>query len=302
MPMEDSTPQSHRVAASDDLEVAAYLEIAQEKGGQQPQAEPEHRLAPEAVLVVDFGSQYSRLIARRIRQSRVYCEIISHDATWEDVAHLSPKGVILSGGPASVYEPGAPITEKDVQVLAPVEPSKIVAVGLNYRDHAKEMNKPLPEEPLLFLKPSTAVIGPSDSIVVPVGVGRVDHEAELGVVIRRRAHRVTPDRARDYILGLTCVNDVTARELQARDIQYTRAKGFDTFAPIGPGIAVGQKPDTLDVEGWVNGVRRQASNTRELIFGIDRLVAFKTDIEYVRRTFRGDFSIRVENNQVLFIT
>ena len=184
----------------------------------------------------------------------------------------------LNGDPFGRYEPGAPITEKGVRVLAPVEPSKIVAVGLNYLDHAKEMNKPLPEEPLSFLKPSTAVIGSSDSIVVPVGVGRVDHEAELGVVMRRRAHRVTADRARDYILGLTCVNDVTARELQARDIQYTRAKGFDTFAPIGPGIAVGQNPDTLDVEGWVNGVRRQASNTRELIFGIDRLVAFISSI------------------------
>lgn len=163
------------------------------------------------------------------------------------------------------------------RVLAPVVPSKIVAIGLNYKDHAAEQNKPLPAEPMMFMKPSTAVIGPDDPIVLPDGAGRVDHEAEVGVVIGKRARHVAESDARHYVLGLTCVNDVTARELQRKDVQYTRAKGFDTFAPVGPCIAVGLDYHTAEgirVEGWVNGVRRQASTTRELIFSIDRLIAF----------------------------
>jgi len=164
------------------------------------------------------------------------------------------------------------------RILAPVLPSKIVAVGLNYRDHAAEVKKPLPVEPLIFLKPSTAVVGPGDAIRIPPGAGRVDHEAELGVVIRRRAYRVPRERARDVVFGVTCVNDVTARDLQARDAQWTRAKGFDTFAPIGPCIAVGLDAGSLDVEGWVNDERRQASNTRELIFPVDELVAYISSV------------------------
>ena len=184
----------------------------------------------------------------------------------------------LDGDLFGHYTPGEQVDPAECRVLAPVEPSKIVAVGLNYRDHAKEMNKPLPEVPLIFLKPSTAVIGPGDAIVVPSGVGRVDYEAELGVVVRRRARAVPADRAADYILGLTCVNDVTARDLQKSDVQYTRAKGFDTFAPVGPGIAVGVDSGEVDVESWVNGERRQASNTRELIFSVGRLVEFISSV------------------------
>ena len=176
------------------------------------------------------------------------------------------------------YGVGAEIPASGFRLLSPVEPSKIVAVGLNYRDHAAELKKPLPKEPMLFLKPSTAVIGPDVQIIIPPGVGRVDYEAEVGVVIGKRAHRVAAGAAREYILGLTCVNDVTARDLQDRDIQYTRCKGFDTFAPLGPCIAVGLDASALDVEGWVNGVRRQASNTRELIFGVEELVAFVSSV------------------------
>lgn len=164
------------------------------------------------------------------------------------------------------------------RILAPVAPSKIVAVGLNYKDHAAEMKKPLPSEPLLFLKPSTAVIGPGAAIRIPPGVGRVDYEAELAIVIGKRAHRVPRERAWDVVLGLTCLNDVTARELQTKDVQYTRAKGFDTFAPIGPCIAVGLDGGSLDVEGWVNDERRQASNTRQLIFPVDEIVAFVSSV------------------------
>ena len=180
----------------------------------------------------------------------------------------------LAGDPFSGYEAGDTVDEAQLRVLAPVTPSKIVAVGLNYRDHAREMNKALPDEPLIFIKPSSAVIGPNDDIVMPPSSARVDYEAELGLVIGKRAQDVPADRAGDYVLGLTCVNDVTARDLQKRDVQYTRAKGFDTFAPIGPCIAVGLDGSALDVESWVNGERRQASNTRELIFGLGQLVEF----------------------------
>ena len=173
------------------------------------------------------------------------------------------------------------------RLLAPVVPSKIVAVGLNYKDHAAEQNKPLPSEPLIFLKPSTSVIGPGAAIRIPPGIGRVDHEAEVGVVIGKRAHRVPRERAHEYILGLTCVNDVTARDLQNRDSQYTRCKGFDSFGPIGPCIATGLNGviDDLDVEGWVNGEQRQRSNTRELIFSIPDLLAW---ISFVMTLLPGD--------------
>jgi 2-keto-4-pentenoate hydratase/2-oxohepta-3-ene-1,7-dioic acid hydratase in catechol pathway len=161
-------------------------------------------------------------------------------------------------------------------LLPPVNPTKIVCVGLNYKDHAAEQNKPLPAEPLLFIKPSTSVIGAGDAIRLPPGVGRVDHEAELGVVIGKRAHRVKSANAWDHILGLICVNDVTARDLQNRESQYTRCKGFDTFAPIGPCVATGLDGSPRIVEGLVNGRTRQSSSTTHLIFPIDHLVEFIT--------------------------
>ncbi|MCY4662268.1 MAG: fumarylacetoacetate hydrolase family protein [Acidobacteria bacterium] len=184
----------------------------------------------------------------------------------------------LEGDPFGAYRAGPRIERKGARVLAPVQPSKIVAVGLNYKDHAREMGKPLPDEPLIFLKPPSAVIAPGAPIVVPPGVGRVDYEAELAIVIGRTARHVPAARAREHVLGLTCLNDVTARELQARDVQYTRAKGFDTFAPLGPAVAVGLDGHALDVESFVNGERRQASNTRELIFPLDRLVEFVSGV------------------------
>ena len=187
----------------------------------------------------------------------------------------------LEGDIYAGYEAGLQLDAEEVSaalVLPPVMPTKIVAVGLNYRDHAKEMGKTLPDEPLIFLKPSTAVIGPLDAIVLPVAAGRVDHEAELGIVIGKTAYQVPADCAQEYVLGLTCVNDVTDRDLQRRDVQYTRGKGFDTFAPIGPAIAVGLDGTALDVESAVNGDLRQSSNTRELIFSLDQLVEFVTGV------------------------
>ena len=202
---------------------------------------------------------------------------IEHKGSPRHVVEEQGKWRLIEGDIFNGYEPGEPIAAGTERLLAPIEPSKIVAIGLNYKDHAAEQNKPLPAEPMMFLKPPTAVIGPDDTIVLPDGVGRVDHEAEVGVVIGTRARHVTEEDARRYVFGITCVNDVTARELQKRDVQYTRAKGFDTFAPLGPCVATGieyNAPGGIGIEGWVNDTRRQASSTRELIFTIDKLVAF----------------------------
>jgi 2-keto-4-pentenoate hydratase/2-oxohepta-3-ene-1,7-dioic acid hydratase in catechol pathway len=164
-------------------------------------------------------------------------------------------------------------------LLAPVSPSKIVCVGLNYKDHAAEQNKPLPPEPLLFIKPNTCVVGPDDLIVLPEGVGRVDHEAECAVVIGHQASHVREEQADQYIFGITCLNDVTARALQEKGVGYTRAKGYDTFAPIGPCVATGLDYRAgLKVEGIVNGTVRQSSTTSQLIFPIPTLVAFISEI------------------------
>jgi 2-keto-4-pentenoate hydratase/2-oxohepta-3-ene-1,7-dioic acid hydratase in catechol pathway len=192
----------------------------------------------------------------------------------------------LRGDPFAGYDVGGEIgpgagasgVPDGVRLLAPVTPSKIVAVGLNYRDHAAETSKPVPSEPLIFLKPPSAVIAAGDVIRIPPGVGRVDHEAEMGVVIGRRARMVPKSQALDYVLGITCVNDVTARAMQHRGVQYSHCKGFDTFAPIGPSIAVGLDGRELGVSGRVNGRVRQSSNTRELIFQIDDLIAYISSV------------------------
>jgi 2-keto-4-pentenoate hydratase/2-oxohepta-3-ene-1,7-dioic acid hydratase in catechol pathway len=180
-------------------------------------------------------------------------------------------GAAIASGTGARFAPA-------VRVLAPVVPGKIVAIGLNYKDHAAEQGKPLPKAPMIFLKPATAVIAPGDTIRLPRDVGRVDHEAELALVIGRRATRVPASQARDCILGVTCCNDVTARDLQNRGMQYSHVKGFDTFAPLGPCIAVGLDPDDLAVEGWVNGARRQASRTSQLVFTAAELVEYISDI------------------------
>jgi 2-keto-4-pentenoate hydratase/2-oxohepta-3-ene-1,7-dioic acid hydratase in catechol pathway len=185
---------------------------------------------------------------------------------------------LVDGDIFGAFTEGAEISPEGVGLLAPVTPSKIVCVGLNYKDHAAEQGKPLPEEPVLFIKPSTAVIGPGAAIEIPEWVGRVDHEAELGVVIGRTARRVRANKALDYILGITSVNDVTARDLQKKDGRYTRAKGFDTFAPVGPCIAVGLDGRDLQVRGYVNGDLRQDSRTRELIFTIPELVEYISSV------------------------
>ncbi|HND64414.1 MAG TPA: fumarylacetoacetate hydrolase family protein [Elusimicrobiota bacterium] len=160
-----------------------------------------------------------------------------------------------------------------VRLLAPCAPSKIVAVGVNYADHAKEFGKAPPPEPLIFLKPPSAVLNPGDAIRRPARSKRVDYEGEIAVVIGRRARSVSKARALEYVLGYTLMNDVTARDLQRLDGQWSRAKGFDTFAPLGPWIATGLRPRRLKIETFVNGRRRQSSSTAQLIFDVPTLVS-----------------------------
>jgi 2-keto-4-pentenoate hydratase/2-oxohepta-3-ene-1,7-dioic acid hydratase in catechol pathway len=161
-----------------------------------------------------------------------------------------------------------------LRVLAPCAPSKIVAVGLNYRTHAAEVNMELPDEPILFLKPSTAVIGPEEKIIYPAMAKRLDYEGELGVVIGKQCQAATIEQAPDYILGYTCVNDVTARDLQKKDGQWTRAKGFDTFAPLGPFIETELDPSDVLIKTFLNAEKKQSASTRDLIFPIPYLVSF----------------------------
>ena len=167
---------------------------------------------------------------------------------------------------------------EEVRLLAPCLPTKIVALGLNYRSHAEETRLQIPKVPLIFLKPSTAVIGPEDKIIYPNVSKRVDYEGELAVVIGRKARAVDSARAKEYILGYICFNDVSARYEQRDDGQWTRAKSYDTFAPMGPCIATEVSPDDLKLETYLNGELRQSARTSELIFPVDMLVSFISSV------------------------
>ncbi len=169
---------------------------------------------------------------------------------------------------------GAPLALSRVRLLAPVVPSKIVAVGLNYRAHAAETGNPLPQEPRIFLKPPSAVIGPDEPIVLLPGGQRHDHEAELVAILGRTARNVPESEALSFVFGYTCGNDVSAREYQRTDGHYWRAKGSDTFAPLGPWIATGIDPQQLEIQALVNGQVKQSSNTSDLIFDVAYLVSY----------------------------
>ncbi|MHB9095951.1 MAG: fumarylacetoacetate hydrolase family protein [Eubacteriales bacterium] len=169
----------------------------------------------------------------------------------------------------------------EVNLLAPCEPSKIVCVGLNYRAHINEFKRDIsgvPEEPVLFLKPSTAVVGPEAGIVYPKRISRLDYEGELAVVIGKKARDINPNQACGIILGYTCANDVTARDLQKKDGQWTRAKSFDTFLPLGPWIETELDPGNLRIQLLLNNVVKQDSNTHNMIFPVPLLVSFITGI------------------------
>ena len=161
----------------------------------------------------------------------------------------------------------------EVSLLAPCQPTKILAVGLNYRAHAAESGHDVPSEPLFFSKPPSSVIGPLEPIVYPILSQQVDYESELAVVIGQRVRNVPPERAHDFILGYTCGNDVTARDLQRRDGQWTRAKGFDTFCPLGPHIVTDLDPGNLAIRTRVNGAIRQSSSTADMVFSVTELIS-----------------------------
>ena len=167
-----------------------------------------------------------------------------------------------------------PLAEADL--LAPLQPSKIVCVGRNYREHAAELGNEVPAEPLIFLKPPTSLLAPGGSIRRPRASQRTDYEGELGVVIARNCYKVgAEEEVRPYILGYTCVNDFTARDLQNKDDQWTRAKGFDTFCPVGPLVTDELDPWAgVSIETRVNGEIRQQGNTRDLIFPLDAVIRY----------------------------
>ncbi len=184
-----------------------------------------------------------------------------------------------SRGRSAPFEPdGTTCQMAEVKLLAPCLPSKIVCLGLNYRKHAEEFKLEIPHVPLIFLKPSTAVIGPDDKIILPRTSTRVDYEGELGVVIAKKAKDVPENKFREVILGYTCFNDVTERHIQKDDGQWTRAKSFDTFAPLGPWIETDIDPDNLKLETYLNGELRQSIRTSDLIFGIPKLVSFISSV------------------------
>ncbi|WP_447043098.1 fumarylacetoacetate hydrolase family protein [Vreelandella sp. H-I2] len=166
------------------------------------------------------------------------------------------------------------IPVSSVRLLAPCQPTKVICVGLNYLDHANEMKEELPKAPLLFLKPPTTVIGNEDDIVAPANTGRLDYEAELAIVVGKKAKNISPNEAGNYIFGYTCANDFTAREIQLSDKQWTRGKSFDTFCPLGPGIVKEINKNDANIQLTVNGEVRQSSNINMFIFGVDEVVSY----------------------------
>ncbi|MDR2931842.1 MAG: fumarylacetoacetate hydrolase family protein [Oscillospiraceae bacterium] len=184
------------------------------------------------------------------------------------------KGDIATGlAPA-----GVDVALADIKLLSPVKPSKAVCVGLNYIDHIEETNAQRPDEPCIFIKPSTSVIGPGESIIRPAMSRRVDYEGELAIVISRTAKNIPEEMAAAFIFGYTCANDVTARDLQSKDGQWTRGKGFDTFLPIGPCIETDINPAALPIRTCLNGKTVQDSNTKYLLFGVEKMVSFVSQV------------------------
>jgi 2-keto-4-pentenoate hydratase/2-oxohepta-3-ene-1,7-dioic acid hydratase in catechol pathway len=199
----------------------------------------------------------------------------------DDIAYgvADNEGVLVyNGSPFVAWEPTETVVPwPSVNLLAPVIPTKVLCVGRNYEDHAAELDKELPDEPMIFMKPATSVIGPNQAVVYPTLSQNVHHEAELAVVISRPARSVKAEDASQYIFGYTAANDVTARDLQRKDGQWTRGKGFDTFCPLGPAIETELDPlERLAVICRVNGELRQAGFTSDMVFGVAELVEYIT--------------------------
>jgi len=193
---------------------------------------------------------------------------------------------LLSGAPWAGGTPtGQRVALAGARLLEPVTPSKIVCVGRNYAAHAKELGNEVPSEPLIFLKPPTSLLPHDGTIVAPRSSERVEHEAEIGIVIGKRLKSASESEAIDGVFGVTCINDVTARDLQRKDVQFTRAKGFDTFCPVGPWVQTELQLDQLTVTGRVNGAVRQHGEVAQMVFPIARLISF---ISHVMTLQPGD--------------
>lgn len=173
----------------------------------------------------------------------------------------------------------------EITFLPPCVPTKIIAVGLNYFDHANEVQMKISDEPLIFMKPPSTLIAHNDNIIYPKMSKQLDYEAELAVIIKNRIKNIEPEDVFENILGYTCFNDVTARDLQKKDEQWTRAKSFDTFAPIGPFISTGLNPDNLQIKLYKNGQLMQNSSTNNMIFKVDKIISF---ISKIMTLFPGD--------------
>ncbi len=210
-------------------------------------------------------------------------KIVRIDTDVDDITYgaVEPEGIrIYRGTPLVAWEPTETVVAWDqARLLAPIIPSKVVCVGKNYADHAAEMDGDVPERPLLFLKPPTSVIGPLQAIRLPADSDEVHHEAELAVVIGKVAKDIPIEDVGLYILGYTAANDVTARDLQRLDGQWTRAKGFDTFCPLGPAIDTELDPtEGLAISCRVNDEIRQEGSTADLVFGVGELVSYITRV------------------------
>jgi 2-keto-4-pentenoate hydratase/2-oxohepta-3-ene-1,7-dioic acid hydratase in catechol pathway len=221
------------------------------------------RLLHKPNRVVCFG--------RVLRDSPDYVELLDGDP--------------LTGGKPTgeqiPYEPAAWQADpdgSDVELLCPIMPQKIIGVGSNYKNHAREMGKPIPQEPLLFLKPPSALLSPGRAIERPAGFERCDYEGELAVVIGRRLHRQPPQAVASHVLGYTLLNDVTVRDLQKKDVQFTRAKGFDTFCPLGPAIATDVEVSQLRLLTRLNDRIVQDSAGDELIFSVPEILSFISQV------------------------
>lgn len=208
------------------------------------------------------------LIARVSHHDEVSFAAVNGDRV--DLIDTHPFGEVRLTGESHPVE--------SVRILAPILPSKVIAVGRNYADHAAEMGGEVPVEPMIFLKPSTSVIGPGAPIVLPTSSQHVDLEAELAVVIGRMCRHVPPDRVDEVILGYTCANDVSARDHQASDGQWGRAKGFDTFCPLGPWIATDISPDDLAITARIDAEVRQSARTSSMVRNVSTLVAWISEV------------------------
>ena len=207
---------------------------------------------------------------------------IAPEGSWAVAESASdPRLRLLKSDPFATspgdWEYGDAVSRDGVSLLAPVRPTKLVCVGRNYREHAKELNHPMPAEPLLFLKAPSSLNGPEGTIVLPPESERVEHEGEIAVVLRRRLSRgATPEEARAAVLGVVCANDVTARDLQKKDPVFARAKSFDTFCPVGPAVWVGADLEDLAVVTRVNGAERQRGHVREMAFPLLDLLLYSS--------------------------